>query len=142
MIATTLSGGPAPAHKGRILVVDDSPVVLETARIALEDAGYEVLTLDNPLSVAHVVNRAKPDLILLDVNMPAVSGDRVAAITRQCGVTNRTPMLLYSDLTEHELQVRATMCGAQGYIAKNGDDDQLVRQVNSWMARRSLAPSQ
>ena len=65
--------------KKRILIVDDSPLLLEAGRLALEAAGYEVSTLENPLMVAMLLRKNPVDLVLLDVNMPAVQGTQVVA---------------------------------------------------------------
>src|SRR5688500_15479513 len=75
---TGLTGGLMA--KSKVMMVDDSDVVLEAGRIVLEENGFDVVTLDNPLLVALAVRREQPDLVLLDVNMPALKGDAVTKI--------------------------------------------------------------
>ena len=116
--------------KQKILVVDDSKVVLEGTAMALEDAGFDVITLDNPLSVAHVLRKEQPALMLIDVNMPTLTGDRVTAIlSKRASGPGRTRILLHSDVNEAELSARAGQCGADGYIVKTGNEFEFVRQV-------------
>jgi DNA-binding response OmpR family regulator len=122
--------------RGKILIVDDSAVVLEATGLALEEAGFEVVAIDNPLSVAHTVRRESPDVILIDVEMPAVSGDFVAQIVRSRGVTTGAPVLLHSDLPEEELQRRVAKCGANGFIKKTHDEKRLVAQLEPWLPKR------
>ena len=117
----------------KILIIDDSPVILEAARGTLEDEGYVVITLDNPLSVAAVVRKEHPDLVLIDVNMPTLNGDVVVRIVRASGVTGSTKVVLYSDIDVRELALRASRCGASGFIAKTGDQVAFAREVAAFL---------
>lgn len=117
----------------RIVLVDDSIVVLESARSALEDAGFEVTTVDNPLSLPHIVLRQRPELVLLDINMPAVSGETVTRIIRQCLPNSTVPILLHSDLAPEELERRAKECGASGFIRKTRTPEELATQVRTYL---------
>ncbi len=128
-------------QKQKILLVDDSPVILEAGKMALEDAGFEVNTLDNPLTLANVMWRTRPDLVLLDVNMPAVTGDVVAKIIGRHGVSSTIPVVLYSDVPSTDLQERAKRCGARGFIRKTGDDAQLVAAVRRFLSDVELRPA-
>ncbi|MFZ5470115.1 MAG: chemotaxis-specific protein-glutamate methyltransferase CheB [Myxococcota bacterium] len=132
---------PVRSKRRRILVVDDSQVVLSTTRLALESAGFEVLALDNPLGVAKVVRVEQPDLLLLDVSMPVVTGDVVAKIVRQHGVAPSIPVLLFSDLPEPELKARAESCGANGYIQKSGGREVLLKEVHAHLGTAGEASS-
>lgn len=117
----------------KILVVDDSPILLESTALALEEAGHEVLTLDNPLSVASVVRRERPALMLIDLNMPTLTGDMVARIVSEYGVAREMKVVLYSDVDETELARRASNCGATGFIPKRFMGEQLAEQVSRFL---------
>lgn len=111
----------------RILVVDDSRVVLKACRIALEQAGFEVECRETP---SFSLQEAEPDLALIDVVLPgAVSGDAFARFMRF--VSAEFPVLLYSDLEEQELRIRAEEAGAQGYVCKRWGMAELVRRVRA-----------
>lgn len=131
--ATQTEPEPSGPAKRKVLIVDDSPLVLEAARAALEPGGIDVVALDNPLTVAHMVRKESPDLILLDVRMPAVSGDVVARIVGGSAVARRIPVVLFSELPGEELAERAKRCGAAGYIHKGGAPGELLRQVRRWL---------
>lgn len=118
----------------KILVVDDSQILLESTALALEDAGHEVHTLDNPLSVAAVVRRESPDLMLIDLNMPTLTGDMVTRIVSQYGVGKTMKVILYSDVDESELARRTSACGATGYISKRFTGPELARRVGLVLA--------
>ncbi len=142
-IATVLTD-ELRAHRGevqavrarkRILIVDDSPLLLEAGRLALEAAGYEVRTLENPLMVAMTLRKKPVDLILLDVNMPTVQGTQVVSALRAHGL-NSTPVILYSDLEEPELRAKATECGATGWLRKSSDEHALIRAIDGWVGTK------
>ncbi|MBK7863902.1 MAG: response regulator [Archangiaceae bacterium] len=117
----------------KVLIIDDSPVILEAAKLALEDEGYQVVAMDNPLVLAAAVRRERPDLVLIDVNMPTVTGDVVTGIVNSHGVTKRVPVVLYSDISPDELAERARRCGASGFIRKTGDEDEFLRRVRDFL---------
>jgi DNA-binding response OmpR family regulator len=134
--AEILAAPAAAVRRGKILVVDDSDVILEASAIAFEEAGFEVTTLDNPLSVAYQLRKNTPDLLLIDVNMPALTGDSVAKIVSSHGLSKRVPVVLYSDLPAAELEERARRCGANGFVRKGCGEEELVRRVTAYMPRR------
>jgi two-component system chemotaxis response regulator CheB len=113
--------------KKTVLVLDDSPVVLDTVRATLSEVGYEVIAIDNPLVMPSIMRRQRVDLALIDVQMPTVSGDVVVKILSQAGVPGSRVVLL-SDLGEQELEARAEACGALGYIKKKSQEH-LVSEV-------------
>jgi two-component system OmpR family response regulator len=121
--------------KAKILVIDDSEVILDATRITLEDAGYEVVTSDNPLTVAADIRRTAPDLVLLDINMPAVKGDLVAQVLGSHSLNRSARLVLHSDIPAEELAARTQKAGAFGYIAKTQDEDQFVHEVEKLLAR-------
>jgi DNA-binding response OmpR family regulator len=110
----------------RILVVDDSPLILAAATEALRGAGY---TVESRTSVDDVATRGVSgfDLILMDVQMPELYGDDVAVGLRERGVT--TPIYLFSSLPERELQTRVREAHVNGYIAKDRGVDHLLVEV-------------
>ncbi|HEY3447910.1 MAG TPA: response regulator [Myxococcales bacterium] len=117
--------------KHKVLIVDDSPVVLEGSAIILEEAGFEVVTLDNPLSVAHAVRKENPQVLLIDLNMPTLNGATVVKILGQRDAGRRTKVVLYSDAPVDQLRRVANECGADGYIQKTMNEADLISQVRS-----------
>src|SRR5580704_18477025 len=100
----------------RILVVDDSPIILAAAREALIDAGFEVETR-NGVDELGEKGADGFDLVLMDVQMPELYGDDVAAVLRvQRALT--TPIYLFSTLPEDELRELARQANVEGYICK------------------------
>jgi DNA-binding response OmpR family regulator len=118
----------------RILLVDDSPLFLELAGAALEEAGYTVLRAAS-LDEVERQSSAHPDLVLMDVRMPEAFGDDVAMVMRHVrGVS--VPIYLLSELDHEELQQRAVEADIDGFISKADSMEQLVQRVRSILARR------
>lgn len=116
----------------KILVVDDSDLCRDLTRMMLEDHGYEVVTLESGLGLSRALGREKPDLVLLDVSMPAVSGTQIVEVTRQHKL-HRCPIVLFSDRPPAELSRLATSCGAAGFIAKTSNAQTLARSVERFL---------
>jgi CheY-like chemotaxis protein len=111
----------------RVVLVDDSEIVLEHVKGALEDAGCAVTAVAEPSRAAFAGART-PDLVLLDVNMPQAFGDDLARFLKDAwGLDGR--IYLYSSLAEGELSERARGAGADGYICKSWGVDRLVHEV-------------
>ena len=111
----------------RVLVVDDSPVILAAAKYALERAGFavETRTTVDELSAGGTDGFV---LILIDVQMPELFGDDVAAVLRHERAVH-VPIYLYSTLDEVELAQRAADAHVDGYISKRGGTEHLVAEV-------------
>jgi DNA-binding response OmpR family regulator len=116
----------------KILVVDDSDLCRDLTRMMLEDFGYQVVTLDSGLGLSRALGREKPDLVLLDVSMPAVSGNQIVQLARS-NKQHRCPIVLFSDRPAGELSVLARDCGAAGFIAKTSNAHALAQSVGRFL---------
>jgi CheY-like chemotaxis protein len=126
VMSVALQTSEAPAKK-RILVFDDSPMVLEITRMALESAGFTVAVAEDLATFERHRGTLDPDLILIDVQMPEAFGDDVVLALRE-GHGVRVPILLVSSLDEQELANRAERSRAAGYVMKNAGMHELVRR--------------
>ncbi len=115
--------------KQKILIVDDSEIALDLARLRLEEAGFEVATLNSPFGFSAELNAQNPDLVLLDVSMPALQGDRLLQIAQRhvkAKSGRRCPVVLYSDRSEEELRELARSSGADGYVRKSANFEIVI----------------
>jgi CheY-like chemotaxis protein len=124
-----------------VLVVDDSDVVLEVVKKNLENAGYHVITRNKPSGSVAAILRDKPDVVLLDVNMPTLSGDTIAKILARVSQNPETLVLLHSSLSIDNLRLKALATGAHGYIQKTESPTELVRRIEYWLTRTRHAAS-
>jgi len=122
-------------RKPKIVVIDDSEIVLEVTRGALEGAGYEVVTHDRPAGCVALILHEKPDLVLMDVNMPGLGGDTIVSVLGKAAPTSDTIVLLHSSLSAEVLRSKVATAGAHGFLQKSGDLFGLVREVNRWLKR-------
>lgn len=121
-----------------ILVIDDNAVVLEATRATLEQAGFRVVTLDRANGAVVAVLHERPDLVLLDVNMPNMTGDSLADVLGRTRATRSILVVLYSSLPANALRMKAMAAGAHGFIQKTGVQTELVRQVRAFLEQDSL----
>lgn len=115
-----------------ILVIDDDPVVLAMAQDFLEEAGYRVSTASDAIYSNDVIyGISPPDLILMDVMMPLMSGDKKVRALKRRDQSSAIPVLLISGKEEAELQRIASEVGADGYLTKPFNAAKLVSTVRS-----------
>ena len=113
---------PAALH---VLVVDDDPIYLELVQRSLRGHGLTVTTSDSSLGVSNLIRRIAPDVVLLDVNIPALSGDALIGLARKSS-PEKTRFVLFSSSDEASLRKTASQCGADGYITKSADSNALA----------------
>jgi CheY-like chemotaxis protein len=114
----------------RILVIDDCKLTLALARDILEEAGFEVVTVETGIEAnRHLYRARQPDLLLIDVVMPMLPGDRKVRLLRQREETSEIPIVLMSTKTEPELRELARYSGANGYLCKPLKKEALVHEV-------------
>jgi DNA-binding response OmpR family regulator len=112
----------------RVLVIDDSPMLLELMVRALSAAGYQASGAIDLASLEQKLAEGPFALILMDVNMPEMFGDDVVEYLRSVKkVSSR--LVLHSDIPEHELQAKTRASGADGYILKSGGLEAMLAEV-------------
>ncbi|HEY3357507.1 MAG TPA: response regulator [Polyangia bacterium] len=122
-----------PSPRKTVLILDDSPLVLDMASAALEDAGFAVLAAHTLQELEEMRVSGNPDLILLDVQMPEAFGDDVGAVLR--AVRDVTvPIVLFSNVGDRELLQRVREAGIDGFISKRAGLGELVTRVRALLA--------
>ena len=121
------------AGKAKVLVIDDDEKALAVARRQLEAAGYDVITSESALKLPIIVQREKPDLVLLDIEMPALSGEHVLDLTAMFDFLRNIPIVLHSGKSEEELQALVAKSNARGYIRKTGNPLSFIQQIERYI---------
>ena len=116
-------------QKLKIMVVDDSKLVLERLRYVLERNGHAVMLRESSLGTVSAVLKERPDVLILDVSMPALDGNRLASLVAE--VTQDVTLILHSAREERELEELALASNAHGYIKKSNDSLQFMQQFNN-----------
>ncbi len=117
----------------KILVIDDSPLVLAMASDALTNAGFEVFTATNGIEANSFIfsTNNRPDLIILDIMMPLLDGNKKAKILKEKDFSKDIPILFISSKGEAELARMVEEAGADGYICKPFTPQTIVNSVRT-----------
>lgn len=105
-------------RRTKVLVVDDDALVLEVTRTRLVALGYDVVTREDAVGTTAAVAREDPDVVLLDVAMPGVSGEALAKLLANDPKRRRVAVIFHSARDDEELQRLAEQCHALGAIQK------------------------
>ncbi len=117
----------------KLMLVDDSPLITEIVSSALEEAGYEVSTANSATEVPAVVRHVRPDIVLVDVHMPVLSGQQLVKMLRRAPATKKSLLLLFSGDESEGLAELAKACGADGFIQKHDDVSLLAEQLAAFV---------
>ncbi len=120
----------------RVLTVDDDETTLQVNQVQLEQAGLAVFAVSNPLDALEAARAFAPDVILLDVIMPDVSGTELAAVLRQDRRLDAVPILFLTTETHPDQKIMGAALGGDDYIIKPFDPDYLLTTLRA-RARRS-----
>jgi DNA-binding response OmpR family regulator/HPt (histidine-containing phosphotransfer) domain-containing protein len=120
-----------------ILAVDDDPVGLTVLRAALDGAGYDVETLDDPLGFWDALERARPDLVVLDVQMPGADGLDLCRGLRADPRWRDLPVLFLTATTSAPVVAELFAVGGDDYIPKPVQPLELVARVAGRLERMS-----
>ncbi len=112
-----------------ILTVDDSRTMRDMLRLALSNAGYDVVEATDGLHGLEMLDSAKPQLIITDINMPRLDGFGFIAKVRDDQRFAGVPILVLSTENSPEKKTRARQAGATGWIVKPFDAEKLVQAV-------------
>jgi CheY-like chemotaxis protein len=110
--------------KHRVLVVDDSEPTVRLLKAELEAKGHEVMTANGADAATKIIlkKKTRPDLVLLDVNMPGINGEELCRFIKTNSLFAGIQVVFCSAAEEAELQRLVKSCGADGYVRK----DQLI----------------
>jgi DNA-binding response OmpR family regulator len=113
----------------KILVIDDEPLVVEVLKIRLEMNNYEVITASDGVDGIESAIREKPDVIILDIIMPALDGYQVCRKLKENRKTNAIPVIMLTALGQSAEKEKGYSSGAYAYIFKPFDDEELLNSI-------------
>ena len=122
----------APAAKRRILIVDDDPLLLTFLTEVISHAGYDTVTASSGEQALQVIAAGEPDLALLDITMPGMSGLELAARLK---AETAVPFMFLSAVDDTESARQAAAHGAVGYLVKPVDAAHLMPAFEAGLAR-------
>lgn len=126
------------AGETRVLAVDDDPQILAAIRVLLEGRGLRVSTLDDPLQFWDALERTAPDLLVLDVDMPHLSGIELCRVVRNDPRWGGIPVLFLTARADPQTVERVFAAGADDYVGKPFVGPELVTRISNRLDRIQL----
>jgi diguanylate cyclase (GGDEF)-like protein len=121
-----------------VMMVDDEPITLDVVQAYLEDAGYQkFVTVSEPARAMDLVASEKPDVLLLDLMMPGVSGYDILTAIRADAKFQHIPVIVLTSSTDSETKLKALELGATDLLAKPVDSSELVLRLRNTLAAKA-----
>jgi putative two-component system response regulator len=121
-------------RRTNILVADDDPVNRSVAKEVLVREGYSVLEAGDGQDALDLVRRERPDVVLLDLQMPRLDGFEVCRVLKGDPATRLIPIVIITDLRDFTSKIRAVDLGADDFLSKPFNSMELRTRVRSLVA--------
>ena len=121
----------------RILLVDDEPDLLELVRVNLHQAGYEIETAEAGREALACIRRRRPDLVILDLMLPDLSGTEICRQVRADPELADLPIIMLTAKADELDRVVGLELGADDYVTKPFSPRELTLRVRAVLRRRS-----
>ena len=144
VVAAPVAPAPAPAAPVAaadplVMVVDDSLTVRKITGRMLTREGYEFATAKDGVDALQQLQELKPDLILLDVEMPRMDGFEFARNVRADEATKRIPIIMITSRTADKHRNRALELGVNEYMGKPYQEEQLLALIRRYTTEAAVA---
>jgi pilus assembly protein CpaE len=119
----------------RVYVIDDDEQLLRMVGLMLERGGHSVKLISDPVLGLEQVKTEKPDLLVVDVMMPNMSGHEITRQLRQTEESERLPILVLTARSQEVDRVTALKSGATGYLSKPVTSQELIEKIESLLTK-------
>src|SRR5271154_2953553 len=130
-MAHTNGGNHSMAGKSQIMAVDDQPANLKLLEDLLSQQGHTVRSFPRGRLALEAAARNPPDLVLLDINMPEMSGFKVCELLKSDAALAAIPVIFLSALSDAGDKVHAFRCGGVDYVTKPFQVDEVQARVQT-----------
>ncbi|MGB5082769.1 MAG: EAL domain-containing protein [Burkholderiales bacterium] len=121
-----------------VMMVDDEPLIIEMTRAFLEEAGYRrFVSTSNSSEALALMLRERPDVLLLDINMPNVSGFDVLSGIRDNKALKHIPVIVMTSADDAETKLRSLALGARDFLRKPVDPTELALRLRNTLAAKA-----
>ena len=135
----------APKHESTqslrsavVMIVDDEPINIEVTQVYLEEAGYwQFASTSEPLEAMGLLATKRPDVLLLDLKMPKMSGFEILERMRTEDILKDVPTIVLTSATDAATKLKALEFGATDFLAKPVDPSELVLRVRNTLAAKA-----
>jgi len=125
----------------KVLVIENEPNIQKLMKVNLSTSGHEVLIATRGEEGLKLAQQEDPDLILLDLRLPGISGWDVLARLKATAELEKIPVVIITAVVHHGDEERAYAMGVTGYLAKPFTADELLEEVEKALGRDSDASS-
>jgi two-component system OmpR family response regulator len=132
-----LTSSKKKSDTAKILIVDDEPDCISIVQCRLEWCHYEVVTATNGKEGLEKAASEKPDLILLDTNMPVMNGHDMLERMRNDRVIKDTPVIMVTALCEAKDVDMASSFGISDYVTKPIDFAKLIEKISNILGKKT-----
>ena len=115
----------------KILIADDDAGIVKMLSLRLKARGYEVVGALDSLQAANIAHKEKPDLMILDIMMPAGGGDTLYENLQKSVRTLAVPVIFISALPNEKVKQILSRIGAENFIPKPFDPEEVVNKIKS-----------
>jgi len=129
------------ARRDRILIVEDNPVSLTLLKQLLKAHGYEVLGTPEGLQALDLAREEQPDLILMDIRLPDISGLEVTRLLKRDDSTKTIPIIAVTALASPDYERRGLESGCDAYIPKPITLGNFLRTIEAFLKIRPVTPT-
>ena len=128
----------------KILIADDDDEIANLIRRIVARAGFQSLRAENGQEALDLITKEQPNLLLLDISMPYKNGLEILREVRGQSKNASMPVIMVTGKTDESVIVEALEAGADDYIPKPFDDDELIHKIESLLAQAEASnfPSQ
>ena len=138
---TDASAHQQNARRNRILIVEDNPISLTLLKQLLKAHGYEVLGTPEGLQALDLAREEQPDLIVMDIRLPDISGFEVTRLLKQDQRTKTIPIIAVTALASPEYEKKGLESGCDAYIPKPITLGNFLRTIESFLKIRPVTPT-
>ncbi len=121
-----------------VMIVDDEPINIEVTQVYLEEAGYwKFASTSEPLEAMGLMASNRPDVLLLDLNMPGMSGFEILERMNAENILKDVPTIILTSATDAPTKLKALEMGATDFLAKPVDPSELILRVKNTLAAKA-----
>ena len=138
LTGTTPAGADDPVLDATVMMVDDEPLNMQVLQLHLEAAGYRrFVTVERSVEALDTLRAERPDVLLLDLMMPQVSGFDILGALREDDEHRDLPVIVLTSSSDADTKMRALTLGATDFLAKPVDQSELALRVRNTLSARA-----